>query len=71
MARVKAEYQQIMYEMEVVYELCKYGYTYKEVQEILAITNEKMETIQDVLENRGDVKMIEPLVERVFNKLYK
>lgn len=71
MARVKAEYQRIMYEVEVVCELCKYGCTSKEVQEILALTNEKMETMQDVLENRGDVATIEPLAERVFNKLYK
>lgn len=71
MARVKAEYQQIICEMEVVYELYKYGGTYKEIQEILALTNEKMETMQDVLENRGDVEMIELLAERVFNKVYK
>lgn len=71
MARVKAEYQQILYEVEVICELCRHECIGEEVQEILALTNVRLQTIQDILKKWGDTESIEEIVRRVFDKLYK
>lgn len=71
MARVKTEYQQILYEVEVMNELNKYGHTREEIQMILAINDERFEIIQEILRKRGDEETKEVLSRRVFDEMYK
>lgn len=71
MARVKKEYQQIMYEMEVINTLHKKGYEQKDIQTILALSNERLQIIHDTLEKWGDTETIRELSGRVFDDLYE
>lgn len=71
MARVKNEYQQIAYEMEVINALHKKGYEQKDIQTILALSNERLQIIQDTFEKWGDTETIEELSGRVFNEFYE
>lgn len=71
MARVKTEYQQILYEVEVMIELNKNGHNQEESQMILAINDERFETIQKILRKRGDKETNEELSGRVFEEIYK
>ena len=71
MARVKTEYQQILYEVEVMIELNKNGHNQEEIQMILAINDERFETIQKILRKRGDKETNEELSGRVFEEIYK